>query len=294
MDDTQDAVNRPILSVLAVLVVAVAMAVATGWLCRSRCPYRSYAGIGEARAADTAHLFCWGEGWPLPGCLQAVRGVALTEARFNSAHAREDSNPSAPGCDLRLRDPDTAAPQKGSPASGSGEDGGLLMWTWCVCGSRVAFSPSRPSVQFWPSSKTDPESLGFDHVKRRSRTHSGEQKSLECGPWDHPGVTRGPEGWGLGGTPRGGASTVSPGRPGGGGQRASPKVLLTRSGSSWTPGRAGKGAAAGLQSPRTVGALPDGKGFYMPPGASTWLPMPSAQKYCPRPHCQPSQAAEGS
>ncbi|KAB0398103.1 hypothetical protein E2I00_019751 [Balaenoptera physalus] len=60
VDDTQDAVKPPVLSVLAVLVVAVAVAVATGWLCRSRCPSRSYAGIGEARAADTAHLFCWG------------------------------------------------------------------------------------------------------------------------------------------------------------------------------------------------------------------------------------------
>uniref|UniRef100_A0A8C0CRK2 ICOS ligand n=1 Tax=Balaenoptera musculus TaxID=9771 RepID=A0A8C0CRK2_BALMU len=49
MDDTQDAVNPPVLSVLAVLVVAVAMAVATGWLCRSRCPSRSYAGAQAAR-----------------------------------------------------------------------------------------------------------------------------------------------------------------------------------------------------------------------------------------------------
>lgn len=78
VDDTQDAVNRPVLSVLAVLVVAVAVAVATGWLCRRRCPYRSYAGIREARAADSAHLLCWGEGWPFPGCFQALRGAALT------------------------------------------------------------------------------------------------------------------------------------------------------------------------------------------------------------------------
>lgn len=54
-----------------------------------------------------------------------------------------------------------------------------------------------------------------------------------------------------------------------------------------------EGSAAGLRSLRTVGALPDGRGCYVPPGAATWLPMPSAQKYCPRPHCRPSQAAEG-
>ncbi|XP_066891322.1 ICOS ligand isoform X1 [Kogia breviceps] len=47
VDDTQDAVNRPVLSVLAVL--AVAVAVATGWLCKRRCPYRSYAGAQAAR-----------------------------------------------------------------------------------------------------------------------------------------------------------------------------------------------------------------------------------------------------
>ncbi|KAM9088638.1 ICOS ligand isoform 2-T3 [Megaptera novaeangliae] len=49
MDDTQDVVKPPVLSVLAVLVVAVAVAVATGWLCRSRCPSRSYAGAQAAR-----------------------------------------------------------------------------------------------------------------------------------------------------------------------------------------------------------------------------------------------------
>ncbi|XP_030691418.1 ICOS ligand isoform X1 [Globicephala melas] len=49
VDDTQDAVNPPVLSVLAVLVVAVAVAVATGWLCKRRCPYRSYAGAQAAR-----------------------------------------------------------------------------------------------------------------------------------------------------------------------------------------------------------------------------------------------------
>ncbi|XP_033712089.1 ICOS ligand isoform X2 [Tursiops truncatus] len=49
VDDTQDAVNPPVLSVLAVLVVAVAVAVATGWLCRRRCPDRSYAGAQAAR-----------------------------------------------------------------------------------------------------------------------------------------------------------------------------------------------------------------------------------------------------
>lgn len=54
-----------------------------------------------------------------------------------------------------------------------------------------------------------------------------------------------------------------------------------------------EGSAAGLRSLRTVGALPDGRGCYVPPGAATWLPVPSAQKYCPRPHCRPSQAAEG-
>ncbi|XP_029070719.1 ICOS ligand isoform X1 [Monodon monoceros] len=49
VDDTQDAANQPVLSILAVLVVAVAVAVATGWLCRRRCPYRSYAGAQAAR-----------------------------------------------------------------------------------------------------------------------------------------------------------------------------------------------------------------------------------------------------
>ncbi|KAJ8793620.1 hypothetical protein J1605_003628 [Eschrichtius robustus] len=75
VDDTQDAVNRPILSVLAVLVVAVAMAVATGWLCRSRCPYRSYAGAQAARPElELTGQFARREGDPWRNCRSTGSG----------------------------------------------------------------------------------------------------------------------------------------------------------------------------------------------------------------------------
>ncbi|XP_059777674.1 ICOS ligand isoform X1 [Balaenoptera ricei] len=75
MDDTQDAVNPPVLSVLAVLVVAVAMAVATGWLCRSRCPSRSYAGAQAARPElELTGQFARREGDPWRNCRSTGSG----------------------------------------------------------------------------------------------------------------------------------------------------------------------------------------------------------------------------
>lgn len=67
--------------------------------------------------------------------------------------------------------------------------------------------------------QTDTESLGFDYAKQRSRAHSGSRKAKSVDLGRTQGSERGAEGW-----PR--PSTVSPGQPGGGGQRTSPKVLL--------------------------------------------------------------------
>ncbi|XP_023486038.1 ICOS ligand isoform X3 [Equus przewalskii] len=50
--ETHEERNRALFSVLAILALAVAVAVATGWMCRSRCPGRS--GTGTRRARETA------------------------------------------------------------------------------------------------------------------------------------------------------------------------------------------------------------------------------------------------
>ncbi|XP_055270950.1 ICOS ligand isoform X2 [Moschus berezovskii] len=49
VDGSHGGEHQPVLSVLAVLAVIVALALATGWLCRSRCPPRSYTGAQLAR-----------------------------------------------------------------------------------------------------------------------------------------------------------------------------------------------------------------------------------------------------
>ncbi|XP_057553963.1 ICOS ligand isoform X1 [Hippopotamus amphibius kiboko] len=137
-DGAHDAGSRPVLSVLAVLVVAVAVAVATGWLCRNRCPHRSYAGAQAARPEpELAGVPSFrgsespGEGlssWPLSACSPVVLrtprcGMFQTYAEAESLEPRPPTARThhSPAARLRLpfslrHSPALSLGGRGSPA----------------------------------------------------------------------------------------------------------------------------------------------------------------------------------
>lgn len=92
--------------------------------------------------------------------------------------------------------------------------------------------PACLAAEFWPDSATDTESLGLDLVKPSShsveaekprnwtwsrKTQVSTREACRASLWEHRAVS---SGW-----------------PGRGGWQASPKVLMTKLGSSWIPRR---------------------------------------------------------
>lgn len=107
--ETHEERNRALFSVLAILALAVAVAVATGWMCRSRCPGRSGTGTRRAREVDGGCFFCQCERLPLSKqspVYKLLKMLLSYEGSFNGVNIRERQQP--PSSRMWLGSPDAS------------------------------------------------------------------------------------------------------------------------------------------------------------------------------------------